>query len=127
MLSHALRDEGAARDLCRGYAVERLGAGDAVPVVDETGFVEKGERSAGVARQYSGAAGRVENSQAGVFLAHGGRRGHALVDRRLYLPEAWAADAERRRATKVPEEVPFLTKPAIGHRQLDGLGRGKLT
>src|SRR3712207_6219582 len=69
VLSHALWDEEAARDLRRGHAVERSGAGDAVLVADETGFVKKGERSAGVARQYSGAAGRAGNSQAGVFLA----------------------------------------------------------
>src|SRR5215204_893593 len=98
VLSHVLWDEEAARDLCRGYAVERLGAEDPVLVVDETGFVKKGERSAGVARQYSGTAGRVENSQIGVFLAYGSRNGHALIDRRLYLPEGWAGDTARRRA-----------------------------
>src|SRR5215207_10488755 len=79
VLSHVLWDEEAARDLCRDYAVERLGAADAVLVVDETGFLKKGEHSAGVARQYSGAAGRVENSQVGVFLAYGSRKGHALL------------------------------------------------
>src|SRR3712207_142922 len=89
VLSHVLWDEEAARDLCREHVVERLGADDAVLVVDETGFVKKGERSAGVARQYSGTAGRIENSQVGVFLAYGSRNGHALVDRRLYLPETW--------------------------------------
>jgi SRSO17 transposase len=83
VLSHALWDEEAARDLCRDHAVERLGAEDAVLVVDETGFLKKGRHSAGVARQYSGAAGRVENSQVGLFLAYGSRRGHALIDRRL--------------------------------------------
>jgi len=113
VLSHVLWDEEAARDLCRDYAVERLGAEDAVLVVDETGFLKKGEHSAGVARQYSGAAGRVENSQVGVFLAYGSRKGHALIDRRLYLPEGWAGDGERRRATKIPEEVRFRTKPEI--------------
>jgi SRSO17 transposase len=118
VLSQVLRDEAAARDLCRDYAVERLGAEDAVLVVDETGFVKKGRHSAGVARQYSGTAGRVENSQVGVFLAYGSRRGHALIDRRLYLPEAWAGDMERRRAAKVPEDVPFLTKPAIAREMV---------
>src|SRR3712207_4603694 len=118
VLSHVLWDEEAARDLCRDHAIERLGAEDAVLVVDETGFLKKGKHSAAVARQYSGAAGRVENSQAGVFLAHGGRRGHALVDRRLYLPEAWAADGERRRAGQVPEGVRFRTKPAIAREMV---------
>src|SRR3954466_14436061 len=117
-LSHVLWDEEAARDLCREHAVERLGAEDAVLVVDESGFVRKGRHSAGVARQYRGTAGKVENCQVGVFLAYGSRGGHALIDRRLYLPEAWAGDAERRRAAKVPEDVPFLTKPAIARAML---------
>src|SRR5919205_673187 len=85
VLSHALRDEEAARDLCREHAVERLGAEDAVLVVDETAFVEKGRHSAGVARQYCGTLGKVENCQVGVFLAYGSREGHALIDRRLRL------------------------------------------
>jgi SRSO17 transposase len=118
VLSHVLWDEEAARDLCRDHAVERLGAGDAVLVVDETGFVKKGEHSAGVARQYCGAVGKVENCQVGGFLAYGSRRGHALIDRRLYLPEAWAGDAERRRAAKVPEGIPFLTKPEIAREMI---------
>jgi SRSO17 transposase len=118
VLSHVLWDEEAARDLCREHAVERLGAEDAVLVVDESGFVKKGRHSAGVARQYCGTVGKVENCQVGVFLAYGSRGGHALVDRRLYLPEAWAGDAERRRAAKVPEDVPFLTKPAIARAML---------
>jgi SRSO17 transposase len=118
VLSHVLWDEEAARDLCRDHAVERLGARDAVLVVDETAFVKKGEHSAGVARQYCGTLGKVENCQVGVFLAYGSRGGHALIDRRLYLPEAWAGDAERRRAAKVPEDVPFLTKPAIAREMV---------
>src|SRR4051812_30402603 len=118
VLSHVLWDEAAARDLCREHVVERLGAEDAVLVVDETAFVKKGEHSAGVARQYCGTLGKVENCQAGVFLAYGSRKGHALIDRRLYLPEAWAGDAERRRAAKVPEDVPFLTEPAIARAML---------
>jgi SRSO17 transposase len=118
VLSHVLWDEEAARDLCREHAVGRLGAEDAVLVVDETGFVKKGRHSAGVARQYCGTVGKIENCQIGVFLAYGSRRGHALIDRRLYLPEAWAGDAERRRAAKVPEDVPFLTKPAIAREML---------
>jgi SRSO17 transposase len=118
VLSHVLWDEAAARDLCREYAVERLGAEDAVLVVDETGFLKKGKHSAGVARQYSGTAGRVENCQVGVFLAYAGRKGQALIDRRLYLPEAWADDAGRRHAAKIPELVPFLTKPEIAREMI---------
>jgi SRSO17 transposase len=113
-----LWDEEAARDLCRDHAVGHLGAEDAVLVVDETGFLKKGRHSAGVARQYSGTAGKVENCQVGVFLAYGSRRGHALIDRRLYLPEAWAGDAERRRAAKVPDDVPFQTKPEIARAMI---------
>ena len=106
VLSHVLWDEEAARDLCREHVVGRLGAADAVLVVDETAFVKKGRHSAGVARQYCGTLGKVENCQVGVFLAYGSRKGHALIDRRLYLPEAWTGDAERRRAAKIPDEVP---------------------
>ena len=118
VLSHALWDEEAARDLCRDYAVERLGAAGAVLVVDETGFLKKGKHSAGVARQYSGTAGRVENSQVGVFLAYTSRKGHALIDRRLYLPQVWAEDFGRRRTAKIPEAVPFRTKPEIARAMI---------
>ena len=79
-------------------------------VVDDTGFVKKGEHSVGVARQYSGTAGRIENSQVGVFLAYASRWGQALIDRRLYLPESWANDRERRSNAHVPEEIAFATK-----------------
>jgi SRSO17 transposase len=116
--SHVLWDEDAARDLCREHAVERLGAEDAVLVVDETAFARKGGHSAGVARQYCGTLGKVENCQVGVFLAYGSRGGHALIDRRLYLPEAWAGDAERRRAAKVPDDAPSLTKPEIAREMI---------
>jgi SRSO17 transposase len=116
--SHVLWDEDAARDLCREHAVERLGAEDAVLVVDETAFAKKGGHSAGVARQYCGTLGKVENCQVGVFLAYGSRGGHALIDRRLYLPEAWAGDAERRRAAKVPDDAPSLTKPEIAREMI---------
>jgi SRSO17 transposase len=118
VLSHVLWDEEAARDLRREYTVERLGGEGAVLIIDETGFVKKGRHSAGVARQCCGTLGKVENCQVGVFLAYGSRRGHALIERRLHLPEAWAGDAERRRAAKVPEDVPFLTKPAIAREML---------
>ena len=78
------------RDVVRAYALEALGDPDGVLVVDETGFLKKGEHSVGVARQYSGAAGRIENSQVGVFIAYASRFGQAPIDRRLYLPESWA-------------------------------------
>ena len=100
----------ALRDIVRGYVFEALGDEEGVLVVDETGFVKKGDHSAGVARQYSGAAGRIENSQVGVFVAYASRFGQALIDRRLYLPEAWASDASRRARAHVPEEIAFATK-----------------
>jgi SRSO17 transposase len=91
VLSHVLWDK--ARDLCRNYVVEHLGAPDGVLIIDETGFLKKGTRSTGVARQYSGTAGRVENCQIGVFLAYASAKGHALVDRELYLPKEWIGRA----------------------------------
>lgn len=94
-------------------SVEALGDADGVLVVDETGFVKKGDQSVGVARQYSGTAGRIENCQIGVFLAYASRFGQALIDRRLYLPQAWAADAARRARAQVPEEIAFATKIEI--------------
>lgn len=98
------------RDVVRGYVFEALVDEDGVLVVDETGFLKKGEHSVGVARQYSGAAGRIENSQVGVFAAYASRWGQSLVDCRLYLPERWANDAQRRAKAHVPEEITFATK-----------------
>jgi SRSO17 transposase len=103
----------ALRDEVRGYVFEALGDPDGVLVVDETGFVKKGVHSVGVARQYSGTAGRIENSQVGVFVAYASRFGQALIDRRLYLPESWVGDAERRAKAQVPEEIAFATKIAM--------------
>src|SRR4051812_40680679 len=82
-------------------------------IVDETGFLKKGTKSAGVARQYSGTAGRIENCQIGVFLAYASGKGHALIDRELYLPKEWAEDLARRKAAGIPEEVAFATKPEL--------------
>ena len=93
VLSHVLWDQDKARDLCRAYVVEHLGAPDGVLIIDETGFLKKGTRSAGVARQYSGTAGRVENCQIGVFLAYASAQGHALIDRELYLPKEGTGSA----------------------------------
>jgi len=104
----------AVRDDLRAYVVEHLGDPGAVLVLDETGFVKKGRASAGVQRQYTGTAGRIENSQVGVFLAYATSRGRALIDRRLYLPEqSWCGDLERRQAAGIPETVRFATKPRL--------------
>ena len=101
------------RDLVRTYAAEALVDPDAVLVVDETGFPKKGAHSVGVARQYSGTAGRIENCQIGVFVADASRYGQALIDRRLFLPEAWAADQTRRANAGVLEGLGFATTPTI--------------
>src|ERR671924_1384408 len=90
-----------------------MGDPQAVLVVDETGFLKKGTQSVGVARQYSGTAGRTENCQVGVFLAYASPKGRAFLDRALYLPKEWAADPERRAAAGVPETVAFRTKPQL--------------
>jgi len=104
-------DIDGVRDDVRGYVVEQLGDSDAVLILDDTGFLKKGVRSAGVQRQYSGTAGRVENCQIGTFLAYATPRGHALIDRELYVPEVWTADRERCRAAGIPDGVEFATKP----------------
>jgi SRSO17 transposase len=108
----------AARDLCRAYVIAHLGADDGVLVIDETGFLKKGDKSAGVARQYSGTAGRIENCQIGVFLAYASDRGHTLVDCELYLPTEWAADGARRAGAAIPPAVPFATKPQLAQRMI---------
>ena len=118
-------DPGALRDDVRGYVVERLGDPGGVLVVDETGFLKKGTKSAGVQRQYSGTAGRIENCQVGVFLAYASGKGRALVDRELYLPKEWVADPGRRAEAHVPEQVGFATKPQLAQAMLGrALGAG---
>ena len=119
VLSHVQWDQDAARDICRDYVIEHIGSPDGVLVVDETGFLKKGTHSAGVARQYSGPAGRVDNCQMGVFLAYASSKGHALIDRALYLPEAWCVDAERRAEAAIPEDVVFATKPVLARQMIE--------
>jgi SRSO17 transposase len=111
-------DADQVRDDLRAYVVAQLGDADGVLVLDETGFIKKGTKSAGVQRQYSGTAGRIENCQIGVFLGYASRHGHALIDRALYLPEVWANDPARRGAAGVPEERVFATKPRLGRQML---------
>ena len=113
-LSRVRWDADAVRDDLRAYAVEHLGDPEAVLVPDETGFLKKGGKSAGVQRQYSGRAGRIENCQVGVFLGYASRHGRALIDRALYLPERWTRDPARCAAAGVPEAVAFTTKPKLG-------------
>lgn len=118
VLSHVQWDQEAARDICRDYVIEHIGHPDGVLVVDETGFLKKGTHSAGVARQYSGTAGRIENCQIGVFLAYASSKGHALIDRALYLPEAWCAHAGRRVEAAIPDDVMFATKPSLARQMI---------
>ncbi|WP_442943356.1 IS701 family transposase [Nocardia sp. NBC_00565] len=101
------------RDDVRAYVVEHLGDPEAVLAGDETGFLKKGVKSAGVQRQYSGTAGRIENCQVGVFLAYASARGHALIDRELYVPVSWTGDRDRCRAAGIPDEVGFAEKPRL--------------
>ncbi len=123
LLAAADWDADAVRDDVRDYVVEHLAAGPGDPggvlVVDETGFVKKGTKSAGVARQYSGTAGRIENSQIGVFLAYASTSGRTFLDRELYLPKAWTEDRDRCAEAGVPDEVQFATKPELAMRMLD--------
>jgi SRSO17 transposase len=114
LLSQAKWEEDAVRDEVRAYVYERLGAPTGVHVLDETGNVKKGNASVGVKRQYCGSVGKLENCQVGVFLAYASPKGAALVDRVLFLPEDWAADAERRAKAKVPDGVTFATKSELG-------------
>ena len=118
LLDRARWDADAARDKLRNYVLEELSGPDAVLIVDETGFVKKGRHSVAVKRQYSGTAGRIENSQVGVFLCYGSDQGAALVDRELYLPQEWAEDPERRREAGIPETVEFATKPELARRMI---------
>jgi SRSO17 transposase len=113
LLAAADWDADAVRDDLREYVVEHLGDPAAVLVVDETGFLKKGTKSAGVARQYSGTAGRIENCQIGVFLGYASPAGRTFLDRELYLPKAWSEDRGRCREAGVPDEVDFATKPAL--------------
>jgi SRSO17 transposase len=111
LLNAADWDAEAVRDDLRAYVVEHLGdEPSGVLVIDETGFLKKGRKSAGVARQYSGTAGRRENQQIGVFLLYASDRGAAFIDRALYLPDEWMGDAARREEAHIPAQVGFATK-----------------
>jgi SRSO17 transposase len=113
LLNHADWNADAVRDDLRAYVVEHRGDDAAVLVVDETGFLKKGTKSAGVARQYSGTAGRIENCQVGVFLAYATAAGRTFIDRELYLPKAWIDDRDRCAAAGIGPDVAFATKPEL--------------
>src|SRR4051812_46546334 len=113
LLARARWDADAVRDDLRDYVIDAFADPHAVLVVDETGDVKKGVHSVGVQRQYSGTAGRIENAQVAVFLTYAAPRGHALIDRALYLPRSWTEDRNRCAAAGVPDDIVFTTKPAL--------------
>src|SRR5512142_1505096 len=112
-------DADALRDLVRDYATEHLADENAVLVIDETGFLKQGKASCGVARQYTGSAGKITNCQIGVFAAYVSDKGHALIDRALYLPRIWTDDPARMAAAHVPPETTFATKPQLARAMIE--------
>lgn len=118
LLNKAAWDVDGVRDDVRAYAVEYLGDRDGVLVVDETGFLKKGVKSAGVQRQYSGTAGRIENCQLGVFCAYASGKGRTLIDAELYLPKSWTEDPERCREAAIPDDAVFATKATLAKKML---------
>jgi SRSO17 transposase len=118
LLGRARWDTDAVRDDLRDYVVEHLGDPGAVLVIDETGDVKKGRRAAGVQRQYTGTAGRIENAQIAVYLTYAAAAGHAAIDRELYLPQSWTCDPARCRAAGIPDGTAFATKPRLGRRMI---------
>jgi SRSO17 transposase len=118
LLSRAVWDADAVRDDVRETAVEHLGREDAMLVVDETGDVKKGEHTAGVQRQYTGTAGRIENAQVGVFLTYTTKTGHTLIDRELYVPASWTEDPDRCADAGIPAETGFATKTELAGRMI---------
>ncbi len=117
-LGRARWDADEVRDDLQQYVIEHLGEKNGVLIVDETGFLKKGTKSAGVGRQYSGTAGRIENCQIGVFLAYRSSKGHAMIDRELYLPKAWCDDRSRCDEARIPDTKEFATKPALAREML---------
>src|SRR6201984_1851143 len=113
ILGRAQWEADALRDIVCEYALETLADEDAVLVIDETGFLKQGKASCGVARQYTGSAGKITNCQIGVFATYVSRHGHAFIDRALYLPKSWADDPLRLKATYVPNDIGFATKPRL--------------
>jgi SRSO17 transposase len=113
LLRTAVWDADKVRDDVRGFVTSQVCESDAVLIPDETGFLKKGRHSVGVQRQYSGTAGRIENSQVAVFLSYASSRGRALIDRRIYLPAAWTDDPDRCAAAGIPSQVQFATKPQL--------------
>lgn len=121
LLGRARWDADRVRDHVREYVLEHLHDEDAVLVVDETGNVKKGTHTVGVQRQYTGTAGRIENAQVAVYLVYAGLRGHAAVDRELYIPRSLTRDPDRCRAAGLNEDTVFATKPELATRVIGRL------
>jgi len=119
LLGRARWEADALRDDLQQYVVDHLADPEAILVVDETGFLKKGRHSAGVARQYSGTAGRVDNCQIGVFLAYATVHGQTLIDRELYLPKEWMGDPDRCAQAGIPADRAFETKPRLARQMLE--------
>ena len=121
LLRRAGWDVDGVRDDVRGYVIKQLGDEDGVLIADDTGFLEKGIRSAGVQRQYSGTAGRTENCQVGVFLAYAvpARGTRVLVDRELYVPRSWTEDEQRCAAAGIGGDTGFATKPQLARMMIE--------
>src|SRR5258708_5864187 len=111
-------DQEAVRNELRSYVLAHLGEEAGILVVDETGFLKKGTKSAGVAPQYSGTAGGRANCQIGVFLLYASAQGAAFIDRELYLPEEWTEDRVRCREAGIPDAVGFATKGGLAQHML---------
>src|ERR671916_730501 len=119
LLRAATWDADAVRDDLRGYVVDHLGdPASGVLVIDDTGFVKKGDTSCGVGHQYTGTVGDTANAQVGVFLTYASEKGAAFVDRALYLPRGWTDDPDRCRAAGIPASVRFATKLTLAQRML---------
>jgi len=126
LLSQAVWDEHGVRDELRAFALQHLGTAQAIVAIDETSFPKRGTHSAGVKTQYCGSTGQVQNCQVGVFLSYITARGHTLIDRELYLPQDWLADAARCRQAGIPDALPFRTKPDLAIAMLERLHQAQV-
>jgi SRSO17 transposase len=126
LLGSASWDADLVRDDLRAYILEQLGDPQAVLVIDETSFPKRGQKSAGVKKQYCGTTGQVENCQVGVFLSYVSAQGHSLIDRELYLPKDWIDDPGRCREAGIPETVRFQTKCELAQQMIERLWKAQI-
>src|SRR5215471_18151816 len=126
LLNSAVWNADLVRDDLRDYVLERLGDPQAILVIDETSFGKRGKKSAGVQKQYGGTTGQLENCQVGVFLSYVGLKGHALIDRELYLPKEWIDDPARCREAGIPDTVRFQTKCELARQMIERLWQAQV-